>query len=173
MAVSIRDRFSFKGRIVERVPVQLPKAPHHESRGTQPGQDHVYESPSAWYTSRANEYRTVSVYDSGEDDKTPGDRPSGGDFWGDQDSLEDVDISDTKDPTGTSNPPRPRTLRAGYDAGKSILRVTFRDGAVYDYQNVTPDDWETVSGFSDDESTGRWMNRRFNMNPGGDGIRIS
>lgn len=172
MAVALRDRFSFKGRMVERIPVRPPQE-HHASRGTTQGEDHVFHTPQQWYYSKANQYRDVSVYDSGDNDSTAADRPSAGDFWGDSDTLEDVDISDTKNPTGTSNPPRPRTLQAGYDTGKSILRVTFRDGAVYDYHDVTPDDWATVSGFSDDESTGRWMNRRFNMNPGGDGIRIS
>ena len=45
--------------------------------------------------------------------------------------------------TRSSNPERPRTLEAGYDPGNQILRVTFREGAIYEYVGVPEHTWET------------------------------
>jgi hypothetical protein len=43
----------------------------------------------------------------------------------------------TVNPTRTSNPSRPRTLAAGYDGKTDTMTVVFRDGAVYEYYDVT------------------------------------
>lgn len=68
-------------------------------------------------------------------------------------------------PTPTINPPRPRTIAAGYDRGSRTLRIHFREngdprkspgGAVYDYYDVTPKEWRQIQRKI--ESTGRYIN---------------
>lgn len=46
------------------------------------------------------------------------------------------------DPTRTTNEERPRTIAAGYDPNNSILRVTFRNGRVYEYLDVPGNIWQ-------------------------------
>jgi hypothetical protein len=65
-------------------------------------------------------------------------------------------------PTPSINPPRPRTLAAGYDKDTQVMRVRFREGAVYGYANVTPTEWRN---FKRVKSPGRAINRTFNAKP--------
>lgn len=65
-------------------------------------------------------------------------------------------------PTPSINPPRPRTLAAGYDADTRTMRVRFRDGPVYAYYGVTPREWRN---FTRVKSPGRAINRVFNHKP--------
>lgn len=65
-------------------------------------------------------------------------------------------------PTPSINPPRPRTLAAGYDKNTGVMRVRFREGAVYGYANVTPREW---TNFQRVKSPGRAINRTFNAKP--------
>lgn len=66
-------------------------------------------------------------------------------------------------PTRTINPARPRTIAAGYNKDLQRLRMRFRPGAssqspggaVYDYYDVTPREWEAVRHAV---STGRFIN---------------
>jgi hypothetical protein len=44
-------------------------------------------------------------------------------------------------PTSTTNPQRPRTVAAGYDEGRNVLTVVFRDGTFYNYYSVDPNEW--------------------------------
>lgn len=68
-------------------------------------------------------------------------------------------------PTPTINPPRPRTIAAGYDEDHQILRLKFRPGAssqspggaVYDYYDVTPAEWTEIRKRVIN-STGRYLN---------------
>lgn len=46
-------------------------------------------------------------------------------------------------PTRTTDEERPRTVASGYDPGNQILRVTFREGAQYEYLGVPSHTWET------------------------------
>jgi len=46
--------------------------------------------------------------------------------------------------TNTSNPDRPRAIRAGYDPETRQLRVMFRQGDVYVYYDVEPDVWDKL-----------------------------
>lgn len=62
-------------------------------------------------------------------------------------------------PTPSINPPRPRTLAAGYDKDTQVMRVRFRNGQVYGYANVTPNEWRN---FRRVKSPGRAINRTFN-----------
>lgn len=70
-------------------------------------------------------------------------------------------------PTNTSNPPRPRTVAAGYDRVNGILFVRFRPGADrsapggagYEYHDVTPAQWRE---FRSSPSPGRYINRVLN-----------
>lgn len=62
-------------------------------------------------------------------------------------------------PTPSINPPRPRTVAAGYDAGTQTLRVRFRDGAIYEYYDVPSNVWRN---FRRVKSPGRLINRTLN-----------
>jgi hypothetical protein len=74
----------------------------------------------------------------------------------------------TYDPTRTSNPPRPRTLRAGWVRPKGsptgTVIVQFREGAVYEYSNVPYNVWRN---FRRVQSPGRQMNRSGGLIGGG------
>lgn len=67
--------------------------------------------------------------------------------------------------TRTINPPRPRTVGAGYDPATQTLRIKFRPGAsadspggaVYDYHDVTEKQWWAVQHAI---STGRFINNQ-------------
>lgn len=45
-------------------------------------------------------------------------------------------------PTSTTNPERPRTVAAGYDRGRQVLTVVFRDGTYYNYYEVNTNEWQ-------------------------------
>lgn len=68
-------------------------------------------------------------------------------------------------PTPTINPPRPRTIAAGYNEEHQILRLKFRPGAsaqspagaVYDYYGVTQAEWTDIRKRIIN-STGRYLN---------------
>lgn len=62
-------------------------------------------------------------------------------------------------PTPSINPPRPRTLAAGYDPDSHVMRIRFRDGTIYGYADVTPTEWRN---FKRVKSPGRAVNRTFN-----------
>lgn len=71
--------------------------------------------------------------------------------------------------TRTSNPPHPRTIGAGYDRDRQILRLRFRPGAsrspggaIYDYFNVSEKEWEGVRRTI---STGRYLDRQLAAKP--------
>lgn len=61
-------------------------------------------------------------------------------------------------PTTTINPPRPRTVAAGWQAtdenGAGTLTVIFRDGTYYNYYDVPEDVW---NGFRASPSKGRYI----------------
>lgn len=72
----------------------------------------------------------------------------------------------TKRPTNSSNPPRPRTLAAGWDADSKTLFIRFRgqhisgddyaDGVGYEYYGVSRSEWREVR---DGPSPGKYINR--------------
>jgi hypothetical protein len=80
-------------------------------------------------------------------------------------------------PTSSTNAMRPRTVAAGYlpyvgtrrnprEQQKGKMTVMFRDGTLYNYYEVTPDEW---LGFKDSISKGRpWLNKA-NKFQGADG----
>lgn len=74
----------------------------------------------------------------------------------------------TYDPTRSSRPPRPRTLRAGWvrPAGAEFgtVVVQFREGAVYEYYNVPYNVWRN---FRRVQSPGKAMNRPKGLIGGG------
>lgn len=74
----------------------------------------------------------------------------------------------TYDPTRSSNPPRPRTLRAGWvrpqGAPNGTVVVQFREGAVYEYYNVPYNVWRN---FRRVQSPGKAMNRAKGLVGGG------
>jgi hypothetical protein len=59
-------------------------------------------------------------------------------------------------PTSSINASRPRTVAAGYDKTRAVLTVVFRDGTIWNYDGVTPGEWQN---FSASISKGRpWIN---------------
>ena len=56
--------------------------------------------------------------------------------------------------TTSSNPKRPRTLKAGYDFKTETMTVVFRDGTWWNYYDVPHHMWE---GFVLAESKGRYL----------------
>lgn len=44
-------------------------------------------------------------------------------------------------PTATSKPERPRTVAAAYDPARSVLTIIFRDSTIYNYYDVSMDEW--------------------------------
>lgn len=71
---------------------------------------------------------------------------------------DDFEVVDAGGPamfsTTTTNPAKPRTLRAGYDYEKQTLIVVFRDGTWWEYRNVPVAMWD---GFKAAESKGRYL----------------
>lgn len=65
-------------------------------------------------------------------------------------------------PTPSINPPRPRTLAAGYNKDDQTMFVKFRDGALYSYDNVSQAEWRN---FRRVKSPGKAINRTFNNKP--------
>lgn len=59
-------------------------------------------------------------------------------------------------PTRTSDPGRPRTVAMGYDHATDVLRVVFREGAVYDYFGVSTQEWWRMKRTA---SPGKFINR--------------
>lgn len=57
-------------------------------------------------------------------------------------------------PTSTTNPERPRTVAAGYDDGRKVLTVVFRDGTFYNYYDVSDSEW---AQFKASYSKGRYI----------------
>ena len=88
--------------------------------------------------------------------QTPQDQEDGG-FIGSDGRMPQID------PTPSSNPPKPRTLRAGYikerGAGEGTLWVVFRDGTPWEYYDVPQNVWRN---FRRVKSPGRFINRVLN-----------
>lgn len=57
-------------------------------------------------------------------------------------------------PTTSSNPEKPRTLKAGYDYSTNTLTVVFRDGTWWDYRGVSPEMW---AAFKAADSKGKFL----------------
>lgn len=72
------------------------------------------------------------------------------------------------DPTKSSRPPRPRTLRAGWvrpqGAQTGTVVIQFRDGAVYEYYDIPYPVWRQ---FRRVQSPGKAMNRSNGLIGGG------
>ena len=67
-------------------------------------------------------------------------------------------------PTSSSNPERPRTVAAGYDEDEEKLTVMFRDGTLYNYYEVTPNEW---AAFKANRSKGAVIYRLLDFKPRG------
>lgn len=63
-------------------------------------------------------------------------------------------------PTRTTDMNRPRTVAAGYDEHNRIMRVTFREGAVYEYLDVPRQSWDA---FRRTPSPGRFVDDVLNQ----------
>lgn len=97
---------------------------------------------SDWYNDRVREFDTASEWEAEEAEPVP-----------------DIQLTlrtDLRGKPGSSNPQRPRTRAIGYDVNTGTLRVQFRDGAVYDYHDVTRREWKNIRRVV---SVGKFMNR--------------
>jgi hypothetical protein len=85
---------------------------------------------------------------------------SEGDNSGTDQSTEDFEIDDPSLsmpnmlPTTSSNPKKPRTVRAGFDYRTFKMIVVFRDGTWWQYNGVPVQIWE---GFKTAPSKGRYL----------------
>ena len=70
----------------------------------------------------------------------------------------------TEIPTSTTNPARPRTLRAGYDSKTKTLTVMFRDGTPWNYYEVSP---LQAANFHRAKSKGRFIRQYLDNHPYG------
>ena len=70
----------------------------------------------------------------------------------------EFEVEDTSAPavgtTTSSDPAKPRTLKAGYDYKESKMVVVFRDGTWWEYRGVPNEMWEA---FKSAESKGRYL----------------
>ncbi len=82
------------------------------------------------------------------------------------DDLEDVRWDATRPypqiMTSSTDPERPRTIASGYDPKNLILRVTFRNGDVYEYLGVSARIWST---FQRVPSPGRYVDQVLDQFP--------
>jgi hypothetical protein len=67
-------------------------------------------------------------------------------------------------PTSTTNPERPRTVAAGYDKGREVITVVFRDGTFYNYYEVSPVQWQA---FKSRVSKGQFIYQELDYHPRG------
>ena len=82
------------------------------------------------------------------------------------DPMEDTSPADlTLIPTSTTNPKRPRTVAAGYDADEQKLTVVFRDGTFYNYYEVDASEW---AAFKANRSKGAVISRMLDFKPRGE-----
>jgi hypothetical protein len=140
-------------------------------------------NPLSWITRRSPrtapvvpggqaEFATPAAYQNTvQDDYSAADRPSFGQSleWFAEEPNQPEGFSQVIGSTVTMNPVRPRTHMAEYDEGSQTLRITYREGASYDYPGVTPAQWQSL--MSERTSTGKWLARNGLAGPGS-GIRV-
>lgn len=166
--MALKDRLSYRGRFgngTQAGPGRDVAQEHHASRGTTVLREASSPRPSEFHFGVSDGYRVYNV----TDDYSAGDRPASDselEWFAEGEPSDDVDMSIA--PTVTINPPRPRTLEAGYNEDTGILRIRFREGAVYDYE-VDPETWESLQ--AERVSTGKWMFRN-GLGGLGSGTRI-
>jgi KTSC domain len=172
--MAIKDRFSFKAR--QAPVVARPETPEsHRRRVSSPGAGYIpdyREERAPGYVSVTNgpwnhvehdEDFTVDYISQG----VTGPREPSAD-WGDNENFDSKDIPWSVRPSSTSNPSRPRTRALGYDPETQTMRIEFRGGAVYDYPNITKNQWDEISAAW---SPGKWINR--NIPAGAEYDRLS
>ena len=85
-------------------------------------------------------------------------------YAGPQNEEDDSPAPITVVPTSTTNPTRPRTVAAGYDADEEKLTVVFRDGTFYNYYEVDENEW---AAFKANRSKGAIIYRMLDFKPRG------
>lgn len=85
-------------------------------------------------------------------------------YAGPQSGEDDSPAPITMVPTSTTNPARPRTVAAGYDADEEKLTVVFRDGTFYNYYEVDETEW---AAFKANRSKGAIIYRMLDFKPRG------
>ncbi|CAB4167046.1 KTSC domain containing protein [uncultured Caudovirales phage] len=114
-----------------------------------------------------NEGQLLSQYDTlnhrqfyeviGLDDVVPG-------YAGPREHEDTSPADITLIPTSSTNPQRPRTVAAGYDADEEKLTVVFRDGTFYNYYEVDENEWKA---FKANRSKGAIIYRMLDFKPRG------
>ena len=105
----------------------------------------------------ANSYRRQFEDVTGRNPIIPG-------YAGPQNGEDDSPAPITVVPTSTTNPERPRTVAAGYDADEEKLTVVFRDGTFYNYYEVDENEW---AAFKANRSKGAIIYRMLDFKPRG------
>lgn len=68
-------------------------------------------------------------------------------------------------PTSSTNVKKPRTVAAGYDASRGVLTVMFRDGTLWNYYQISKDEW--IKFHSSISKGNPYINRSFLSKPQG------
>ena len=85
-------------------------------------------------------------------------------YKGPQYEEDDSPAALTVVPTSTTNPERPRTVAAGYDAEEEKITVVFRDGTFYNYYEVSNTEWQA---FKSRVSKGQYIYKYLDFKPRG------
>ena len=68
-------------------------------------------------------------------------------------------------PTSSTNVKKPRTVAAGYDASRGVLTVMFRDGTLWNYYQISKDEW--IKFHSSISKGNPYINKSFLSKPQG------
>ena len=122
----------------------------------------LFDDERTDYENRAGQ-NTVNSYRRQFEDVT-GKTPIIPGYAGPQNEEDESPAPITVVPTSTTNPERPRTVAAGYDADEEKLTVVFRDGTFYNYYEVDENEW---AAFKANRSKGAIIYRMLDFKPRG------
>jgi hypothetical protein len=100
------------------------------------------------------------TFDPYEDEDYEEPQKNGADDINDQSPARLTDV-----PTSSTNVKKPRTVAAGYDAARGVLTVMFRDGTLWNYYNISKDEW--IKFHSAISKGNPYINREFLSKPQG------
>jgi hypothetical protein len=85
---------------------------------------------------------------------------NGADNFSDQSPARLTDV-----PTSSTNVKKPRTVAAGYDSSRGVLTVMFRDGTLWNYYQISRDEW--IKFHASISKGNPYINRSFLSKPQG------
>lgn len=158
--MALKDRFSFRGRFgsgTRAGPGPNVVESHHASRGTTVLRGPTAPRPSEFHLGVPDSYRVYNL----TGDYSAGDSPASdsGLEWEAQLPESGFTPDDSIEQPASMTDPlrnRPRANHAEYDSETQKLHITYRDGAVYEYEGVDEGTWQELKSVR--YSTGKWLN---------------